>query len=58
VTYKGHPLYRFAEDKKAGNTNGQGVNAFGGSWFAVSPAGTQVTGTAPTAPSSPGSGGY
>jgi predicted lipoprotein with Yx(FWY)xxD motif len=58
VTYNGHPLYLFAGDQKAGDTNGQGVNAFGGSWFAVSPAGTQVTATAPAAPSSPGSGGY
>jgi predicted lipoprotein with Yx(FWY)xxD motif len=58
VTYNGHPLYRFAGDQKPGDTTGQGVNAFGGSWFAVSPAGTQVTGTAPAAPSSTGSGGY
>src|SRR4051794_5808596 len=58
VTYNGHPLYLYVGDQKAGDTNGQGVNAFGGSWFAVSPAGTQVTGTAPAAPSSPGSGGF
>jgi predicted lipoprotein with Yx(FWY)xxD motif len=50
VTYNGHPLYLFSGDNKAGGTNGQGVNAFGGKWFAVSPAGTQVSG----APSSGG----
>jgi hypothetical protein len=29
-------------DKQPGNTNGEGINAFGGSWFAVSPAGAKV----------------
>jgi predicted lipoprotein with Yx(FWY)xxD motif len=42
VTYKGHPLYTFLQDTKAGQTNGQGVTAFGASWFAVSPAGNQI----------------
>jgi predicted lipoprotein with Yx(FWY)xxD motif len=42
VTYNGHPLYRYVGDQKAGDTNGQGLNAFGGGWFAVSPAGDQV----------------
>ena len=45
VTYNGHPLYRFAGDQKAGDTSGQGVNAFGGIWYALSPAGTTVTGS-------------
>ena len=53
VTYNGHPLYLFVKDQKAGDTNGEGVNAFGGSWYAVSPAGDQVS--AP--PANPG-GGY
>ena len=42
VTYNGHPLYRFIKDVNAGQTNGQGVTAFGGSWFAVTPAGNQA----------------
>ena len=42
LTYNGHPLYTFVNDKKPGNTNGEGINAFGGSWFAVSPAGAKV----------------
>jgi predicted lipoprotein with Yx(FWY)xxD motif len=46
VTYNGHPLYRFAGDHKAGDTNGQGVNAFGGSWHALTAAGNAVTATA------------
>ena len=51
VIYNGHPLYLFSGDQKAGDTNGEGLNAFGGIWYAVSPAGNQVTG------SSSGSGG-
>jgi predicted lipoprotein with Yx(FWY)xxD motif len=42
VTYNGHPLYRFVKDQNAGETNGQGVTAFGGSWFAVTVAGNQA----------------
>jgi predicted lipoprotein with Yx(FWY)xxD motif len=42
VTYNGHPLYRFVKDTKAGETNGQGVTAFGGSWFAVTVTGNQA----------------
>jgi predicted lipoprotein with Yx(FWY)xxD motif len=44
VTYNGHPLYTFIKDKRPGDTNGEGVSAFGGSWFAVSPAGARVSG--------------
>jgi predicted lipoprotein with Yx(FWY)xxD motif len=43
VTYNGHPLYLFVMDKKAGDTNGEGVTAFGGTWFAVSPTGKQIS---------------
>jgi predicted lipoprotein with Yx(FWY)xxD motif len=42
LTYNGHPLYTFVNDKKPGDTSGEGLNAFGGSWFAVSPAGDRV----------------
>jgi predicted lipoprotein with Yx(FWY)xxD motif len=44
VTYNGHPLYRFTGDKAPGDTNGQGVSAFGASWFALSAAGNQASG--------------
>jgi predicted lipoprotein with Yx(FWY)xxD motif len=47
VTYKKHPLYGFALDKKAGETNGEGNVAFGGKWHAVSAKGTAVV-KAPT----------
>src|SRR5260370_20515629 len=42
ATYNGHPLYRFVNDRNAGETNGQGVTAFGGSWFTVTVAGNQA----------------
>ena len=42
VTYNHHPLYTFVKDKRKGQTNGEGVNAFGGVWDAVSPAGAKV----------------
>jgi predicted lipoprotein with Yx(FWY)xxD motif len=43
VTYNGHPLYTFANDQKDGDTSGQGINAFGGLWYVLSPAGTTIT---------------
>jgi predicted lipoprotein with Yx(FWY)xxD motif len=46
VTYNGHPVYTYAGDQQAGDTNGQGLNAFGGSWFALTASGDQVSGSA------------
>jgi len=48
VTYNGWPLYTYTQDTAAGQTNGQGFNSL---WYAVTPAGTQVSGSAmaPTA---------
>lgn len=40
VTYAGMPLYYFAADQAAGDTNGQGV---GDVWWVVQPDGTPVT---------------
>jgi predicted lipoprotein with Yx(FWY)xxD motif len=57
VIYNGHPLYTFSGDKKAGNTNGQGVNAFGGLWYVLSPTGTEITSTPSTSGGSGGSSG-
>jgi predicted lipoprotein with Yx(FWY)xxD motif len=57
VTYNGHPLYTYAGDQKAGDTNGEGLNAFGGGWFVLSPAGTQISPPASSgAPASSGGG--
>jgi predicted lipoprotein with Yx(FWY)xxD motif len=37
ITYNGWPLYRFARDTAPGQVNGQGINAFGGTWSAATP---------------------
>jgi predicted lipoprotein with Yx(FWY)xxD motif len=58
VTYNGHPLYLFSGDQQPGDTNGDGVNAFGGSWFALSAAGNQVTASAQGAGAGAGAPGY
>jgi predicted lipoprotein with Yx(FWY)xxD motif len=42
VTYKHHPLYRFANDTRNGQTNGEGIDAFGAHWYEVSPAGNKI----------------
>jgi predicted lipoprotein with Yx(FWY)xxD motif len=42
VTYNGHPLYRFVQDKKAGDTKGEGVDAFGAEWYVLSPSGKKI----------------
>ncbi|MGW0964725.1 COG4315 family predicted lipoprotein [Streptomyces sp. NPDC002516] len=55
VTYNGHPLYTFTEDTKAGQTNGQGLDAFGAKWYVLGTDGKAIT-KAP--PSSSSSGGY
>jgi predicted lipoprotein with Yx(FWY)xxD motif len=41
VTYNGHPLYGFVEDKKPGETNGNDVTAFGAEWYALEPNGEE-----------------
>jgi predicted lipoprotein with Yx(FWY)xxD motif len=60
VTYNGHPLYFFANDKKAGETGGEGIKAFGGKWWVLSPTGVKVApgSTTTTTPTTTGGGGY
>jgi predicted lipoprotein with Yx(FWY)xxD motif len=61
VTLRGMPLYRFAGDRGRDESNGQGIESFGGRWHAVtasSAAGPQPmqpssTGTSPTAAPTP-----
>jgi predicted lipoprotein with Yx(FWY)xxD motif len=36
VSYNGHPVYLYGGDHSPGDTNGQGVVAFGAGWFALS----------------------
>jgi predicted lipoprotein with Yx(FWY)xxD motif len=55
ITYNSHPLYLFAGDQSAGQTNGQGLTEFGGSWFALNSAGEAVT-TKPSTTSTSGGG--
>ena len=55
VTYAGHPLYTFALDMRAGQTAGEGVKAFGGSWDALAANGRAVE--PPSGSSSGNSGG-
>ena len=46
LTYNHHPLYGFALDKRAGQTNGEGLANFGARWWAVSGRGIAVTAAA------------
>ena len=56
VTYNQHPLYYFSGDSGAGQHHGQGVDAFGAKWYAVTPAGGAVSGGATATTTGGGSG--
>lgn len=49
VTLRGRPLYRFAGDSGRGQTNGEGIVSFGGTWHAA-PASTGAAHGAPMTP--------
>jgi predicted lipoprotein with Yx(FWY)xxD motif len=60
ITYKGMPLYTFAQDTRAGQANGQGIKDVG-TWNAVTTGTTAAAAPAapaPAAPASSGGGGY
>ena len=42
IAYNGHLLYMFANDKAQGDSKGEGINAFGGTWHAATPGLTQM----------------
>jgi predicted lipoprotein with Yx(FWY)xxD motif len=42
VTYAGHPLYRYLEDKAPGQTKGEGSKFFGASWYVLAPSGKKI----------------
>jgi predicted lipoprotein with Yx(FWY)xxD motif len=42
VTYGGHPLYYYDDDKKPGMTEGEGKKEFGAEWYAVGSDGKKV----------------
>jgi len=56
VTFRAMPLYTFAQDRKPGDANGQGIKDVG-TWSAVSPAGTTGGGASTTAPAQTTQGG-
>jgi predicted lipoprotein with Yx(FWY)xxD motif len=56
VTYNHHPLYSFVKDTKAGQTNGEGLNVFGATWHAISPAGAKIAKASAASSTAPASG--
>ncbi|HKK44148.1 MAG TPA: hypothetical protein VJ964_01415 [Balneolaceae bacterium] len=42
VTYNGHPLYYYEDDKKAGDITGQDKKEFGAEWYLVKPSGVKM----------------
>jgi predicted lipoprotein with Yx(FWY)xxD motif len=54
ATVAGQPVYTYSGDHGPGDVNGEGLQEFGGTWYAVSPSGKAVT--KPAGSSSPTSG--
>jgi predicted lipoprotein with Yx(FWY)xxD motif len=42
ATYAGHPLYRYDDDHKAGQAEGEGSKEFGAEWYVVAPNGKKI----------------
>ena len=57
VVYGGHPLYFFKLDTGAGQTKGEGMDFFGGRWYALGAAGTKMVPTSAADSSSSSSSG-
>jgi predicted lipoprotein with Yx(FWY)xxD motif len=57
ITISGHPLYTYTGGAGSGQTNGQGIQSFGGVWYTVGATGAPVTSSGGAAPS-PSSNGY
>jgi len=57
ATYDGHPLYTYTGDTAAGMIAGNGLNASGGLWWAVTPSGAELAAASSSSGSSGGSGG-
>jgi predicted lipoprotein with Yx(FWY)xxD motif len=52
ATYNGHPLYTFIKDTGPGTDKGNGVNAFGGLWHALTASGSVAPASTPSGSSS------
>jgi len=52
TTVAGQPVYTFSQDAKPGDVNGEGLNEFGGTWYAVSPTGKSIVPGGASTPSS------
>jgi len=53
-TYNGHPLYTFSGDSGPGETGGNGISGYGGTWHAVTTSGAAAPASSPSSTS----GGY
>jgi predicted lipoprotein with Yx(FWY)xxD motif len=59
VTYHGHPLYTFVKDTAKGQTNGEGLQIFGGEWDLIASSGAKILNDAGSGTTPPGGyGGY
>jgi predicted lipoprotein with Yx(FWY)xxD motif len=52
ATVAGQPVYTFAQDENPGDVNGEGLNLYGGIWYALTPSGKPIVQGASSAPSS------
>jgi predicted lipoprotein with Yx(FWY)xxD motif len=52
ATYNGHPLYTFVKDTGPGTDTGNGLDAFGGLWHALTASGSAAPAPAPSGSSS------
>ena len=52
ATFDGHPLYTFVKDTGPGTDTGNGVNAFGGLWHALTTSGSAAPAPTPSGSSS------
>jgi predicted lipoprotein with Yx(FWY)xxD motif len=57
-TYNGWLVYEYTGDTGPGQSNGEGIKSFGGTWYALSPSGNLVKSSSGGSGSSGGGGGY
>ncbi|MGH7697990.1 MAG: hypothetical protein ACRENV_04855, partial [Candidatus Dormibacteria bacterium] len=58
VTYGGWPLYTYSGDSAPGQSKGEGLKSFGGTWWAVGASGLPVKASGAASTPTPSSGGY